>query len=259
MEEHQTTVDGVTYQLPKPFLVLATQNPIEYEGTFPLPEGQLDRFYMRIGLGYPSFSEEVEVIGRQEQEHPLHSLEPVITPEEVLLAQEQIKGIFVDGLIRQYIVGLVEATRNHSDAALGASPRGSLGLFRTSQALAFIRGRDFVLPDDVKALAQQLLAHRVIVSPQSRMRGVTGTQIVAAVLEQVPVPGLLRTSQALAFIRGRDFVLPDDVKALAQQLLAHRVIVSPQSRMRGVTGTQIVAAVLEQVPVPGLRSRSPAS
>ena len=196
MEEHQTTVDGVTYQLPKPFLVLATQNPIEYEGTFPLPEGQLDRFYMRIGLGYPTFSEEVEIIGRQEHDHPLHSLEPVITPEEVLLAQEQIKGIFVDGLIRQYIVALVEATRNHSDAALGASPRGSLGLFRTSQALAFIRGRDFVLPDDVKALAQQLLAHRVIVSPQSRMRGVTGTQIVAAVLEQVPVPGLRSRSPA---------------------------------------------------------------
>ena len=190
MEEHQTTVDGVTHPLPQPFLVLATQNPIEYEGTFPLPEGQLDRFFLRIRLGYPEFAEEVTIIERQQTEHPLRGLEPVISPEEVLEAQGRVKAVFVDGLVKQYIVALVEATRNHPDVALGASPRGSLGLFRTSQARALLRGRDFVLPDDVKALADPVLAHRVIISPQARMRGVTGVQVVASALEEVPVPGV---------------------------------------------------------------------
>ena len=198
MAEHQITVDGETFLLPRPFLVLATQNPIEYEGTFPLPEGQLDRFFLRISLGYPTFAEEVEVIERQERVNPIHSLEPVITPEEIVDAQDRVKEIFVDGLVKQYVVALVAATRHHSDVALGASPRGSLSLFRTSQALAFIHGRDFVLPDDVKELAQQVLAHRIIISPQSRMRGVTGTQVVAAVVDQVPVPGLRARSPAVS-------------------------------------------------------------
>jgi MoxR-like ATPase len=190
MAESQTTVDGETHILPKPFLVLATQNSIEYEGTFPLPEGQLDRFSLRINLGYPGFADEVAIIDQQILAHPIESLNSVISPEEILEAQQLVRKIFVDQLIKQYIVALVEATRSHPDASLGASPRGSLALFRTSQALAFLRAREFVLPDDVKSLASGVLAHRIIVSPQARIRGVTGQQIVASVLEEVPVPGL---------------------------------------------------------------------
>jgi MoxR-like ATPase len=190
MEEHQITVDGVSHPLPQPFLVLATQNPIEYEGTFPLPEGQLDRFFLRIRLGYPDYAEELTIIERQELSNPIHSLESVLSPGEVLEAQQRVKEIFVDRLVKQYIVTLVAATRAHSDVALGASPRGSLNLFRTSQALALLHGRDYVLPDDVKALAGPALAHRIILNPQARMRGVTGEQVVALVLEEVPVPGL---------------------------------------------------------------------
>ena len=190
MAEHQTTVDGVTHALPQPFLVLATQNSIEYEGTFPLPEGQLDRFSLRISLGYPGFADEVSIIDHQILEHPIDSLESVISPEGILEAQQHVREVFVDQLVKQYIVALMEATRNHPDASLGASPRGSLALFRVSQAMAFLRARDFVLPDDVKALASSVLAHRIIVSPQARIRGVTGQQVVGSVLEEVPVPGL---------------------------------------------------------------------
>ena len=190
MAEHQTTVDGVTHALPQPFLVLATQNSIEYEGTFPLPEGQLDRFSLRISLGYPAFADEVAIIDQQVLEHPIENLNSVISPERILEAQQHVREIFVDQLIKQYIVALMEATRNHPDASLGASPRGSLALFRASQALAFLRARDFVLPDDVKALASPVLAHRIIVNPQARIRGVMGHQVVGSVLEEVPVPGL---------------------------------------------------------------------
>jgi MoxR-like ATPase len=190
MAENQITVDGVTHVLPKPFLVLATQNSIEYEGTFPLPEGQLDRFSLRISLGYPGFADEVAIIEQQILAHPIESLNSVISPEGILEAQQHVREVFVDQLIKQYIVGLVEATRAHPDASLGASPRGSLALFRASQALAFLRTRQFVLPDDVKSLASTVLAHRIIVSPQARIRGVTGQQVVASVLEEVPVPGL---------------------------------------------------------------------
>lgn len=190
MAESQTTVDGETHILPKPFLVLATQNSIEYEGTFPLPEGQLDRFSLRINLGYPGFADEVAIIDQQVLAHPIESLNSVISPEGILEAQQLVREIFVDQLIKQYIVALVEATRSHPDASLGASPRGSLALFRTSQALAFLRAREFVLPDDVKSLASGVLAHRIIVSPQARIRGVTGQQVVTSVLEEVPVPGL---------------------------------------------------------------------
>jgi MoxR-like ATPase len=190
MEEHQVTVDGVTRAMPQPFMVMATQNPIEYEGTFPLPEGQLDRFLLRITLGYPAFDDEVAIMERQQISHPIESLEPVISPEGIREAQRKVREIQVDPLVKHYIVALVEATRKHDDAGLGASPRGSLSLFRTCQAQALIQGRDFVLPDDVKAMAVPALAHRIIVAPHARIRGVTGRDVVEAVLEEVPVPGL---------------------------------------------------------------------
>ena len=190
MEEHQVTVDGVTRATLQPFLVLATQNAVEYEGTFPLPEGQLDRFLLRISLGYPGFDDEVSIMENQRVTHPIDSLEPVITPEGILEAQGSVREVQVDPLVQRYIVTLVEATRKHEDVALGASPRGSLGLFRSSQALALMAGRDFVLPDDVKGLAVPVLAHRIIVAPHARIRGVTGKDVVNAVLEEVAVPGL---------------------------------------------------------------------
>ncbi|GBD11765.1 ATPase RavA [bacterium HR23] len=190
MEERQVTVEGVTHTLPRPFMVLATQNPIEYEGTFPLPEAQLDRFLLRITLGYPSFEEEIAIIERQVQVHPIETIGPVTDPEEIVRAQEAVKGVYVDALIKRYIVSLVEATRKSPEVSLGASPRASLTLFRAAQALAFIRGRDYVLPDDVKELAQPALSHRIIVAPQARMRGLDGRKVVEDILEQVPVPGV---------------------------------------------------------------------
>lgn len=190
MEERQVTVEGVTHPLPRPFMVLATQNPIEYEGTFPLPEAQLDRFLLRITIGYPSLEEEIAIIERQVQVHPIETIGPVTGPEEIVRAQEAVKGVYVDALIKRYIVSLVEATRQSPEVSLGASPRASLTLFRTAQALAYIRGRDYVLPDDVKELAQAALAHRIIVSPQARMRGMDGRKIVEDILERVPVPGV---------------------------------------------------------------------
>jgi MoxR-like ATPase len=196
MEEHQVTVDGITHPLPRPARVLATLNPIEYEGTFPLPEGQLDRFMLRISLGYPSQEDEVAVVSQQALHHPIESLEPVVTAEEILELQEIVKQIHVDQAITEYAVSLVNATRNHPDADLGASPRGSLALFRTSQALALIRGRDYVLPDDVKEMAIPVLGHRIIVPPSSRMRGVNGKMIVEAALEEVQIPGVRTGHQA---------------------------------------------------------------
>jgi MoxR-like ATPase len=196
MEEHQVTVDGITHLLPRPAMVLATLNPIEYEGTFPLPEGQLDRFMLRISLGYPSQEDEVAVVSQQALHHPIESLEPVVTAEEILELQEFVKHIHVDQAITEYAVSLVNATRKHPDTDLGASPRGSLALFRTSQALALIRGRDYVLPDDVKEMAIPVLGHRIIVPPSSRMRGVNGKMIVEAALEEVQVPGVRTGHQA---------------------------------------------------------------
>ena len=190
MEEHQVTVDGVTHALPRPGMVLATLNPIEYEGTFPLPEGQLDRFMLRISLGYPSREDEISVVSQQILQHPIESLEPVVSSDDILGLQEVVRQIHTDNAITEYAVSLVAATRNHPDADLGASPRGSLALFRTSQALALIRGRDYVLPDDVKEMAIPVLGHRVIVPPSSRMRGMTGRMIVEAALENVQVPGV---------------------------------------------------------------------
>ncbi len=189
MEERQVTVEGVTHIVPSPFMVMATQNPVEYEGTFPLPEAQLDRFLLIIRLGYPTSDEELEIIERQQMTHPIDTLQPVATSEEVVGLQQAIRDIYVDDLVKRYIVNLVESTRSHVDIALGASPRASLALFRGGQAIALIRGRDFVLPDDVKELAVPVMSHRMIVSAAARMRGVAGSEIVESLLEQIPVPG----------------------------------------------------------------------
>ena len=192
MEELQVTVDGVTHFLEQPFIVMATQNPIEYEGTFPLPEAQLDRFLIRISIGYPEFEEEMAVIEQQEQVHPIESLEAVATPTDVETMQEAAKDVFVDPTVRQYIVRLIEATRTHRDVALGASPRASLGLFRVSRGTALVQHRDYVIPDDIKDLAPSVIAHRLILSSSARMRGVRSTDVVQDLLSQVPVPGAVR-------------------------------------------------------------------
>ena len=192
MEELQVSVDGITHVLDAPFVVMATQNPIEYEGTFPLPEAQLDRFLVRIGLGYPDFAEELSVIERQEQVHPIDTLKAVATPADVIKLQESAKEIYVDGLVREYIVSLTEATRSLTDLALGASPRASLGLFRLVRAYALVQGRDFVVPDDIKNLAYGVLAHRIILSPEARMRGLKSDTVIQDLVSSVPVPGTVR-------------------------------------------------------------------
>jgi MoxR-like ATPase len=189
MEERQVTVDGTTHLLPRPFMVLATQNPIEYEGTFPLPEAQLDRFLMRIRLGYPAQEEEVDILGRQQFRHPFEILEQVVSLEELQEAQEEVKAVYVSLAVKRYIVELVRQTRQHAEVYLGASPRGSLALFRTGQARAAIQDRDYVLPDDIKFLAQPALAHRVILGPAARLRDLSADQIIQEVLVKVPVPG----------------------------------------------------------------------
>ena len=196
MEEHQVTVDGVTHPLPPPFMVVATQNPIEYEGTFPLPEAELDRFLMRLSLGYPDFAEELAIIERQEQTHPIDSLEPVARPEEVVRMQEAAKQVYVDRLVRHYIVTLTEATRSHRDVALGASPRATLGLFRTARALALVQDRDYVVPDDIKMLAPAALSHRIVLSPAARMRGIRSEVVVNELLNQINVPGMAQSGMA---------------------------------------------------------------
>ena len=192
MEELQVSVDGVTRPLEQPFIVMATQNPIEYEGTFPLPEAQLDRFLMRISLGYPSFTDELSVIEQQEKTHPIDELEAVASPEDVIKLQEAAKNVYVDTAVREYIVGLIEATRNHEDVSLGASPRASLGMFRAVRGMAILRDRDYAIPDDVKELAYAVLAHRLILSPAARMRGLHTGQVIDGLLESVAVPGASR-------------------------------------------------------------------
>ena len=192
MEELQVTVDGVTHSLEHPFVVIATQNPIEYEGTFPLPEAQLDRFLMRISLGYPEFEEELAVIEQQEQVHPIDGLEAVATPKDVIGLQQAAREVYVDRAVREYIVNLTEATRDHRDVSLGASPRASLGLFRSARALALVLDRDYVIPDDVKMLAAPVTAHRIILSPSARMRGVRSADLVSDLLNTLTVPGATR-------------------------------------------------------------------
>ena len=189
MEERQITVDGVTHRLPDPFLVMATQNPIEYEGTFPLPEAQLDRFLMRLRLGYPALADEVHVLELQQINHPINDLSEVAPLEEVLQMQEMVKYVYVSPPVKRYIVELVRATRTNTDVYLGSSPRGSLSLVRTAQVRAAINGRDFVLPDDVKGLASFVLAHRIIIDPAARLKNISAETIIQEVLHNVSIPG----------------------------------------------------------------------
>jgi MoxR-like ATPase len=189
MEEHQVTVDGVTHELPRPFIVLATQNPIEYEGTFPLPEAQLDRFMIRLHLGYPGRESEKTMLDAQRQVHPLEGISEVASTRDFVAVQEQVQDVYINDLVKEYVVRLVGATREHPDIYLGASPRGSLALYKTAQAYAALDGRDYVIPDDVKAMAVPALAHRLIVSPAARVRNVAATTIVEEILANVPVPG----------------------------------------------------------------------
>jgi len=189
MEERTVTVDGVTHVLPKPFMVLATQNPIEYEGTFPLPEAQLDRFLLRVRLGYPSASDEVRILEEQRLQHPLDTLGSVVKTKEILAAAESVKKTYVSPEVKKYIVDLTRRSRETGDVYLGASPRGSLGLFRASQAWAALQGRAYVLPDDVKVIAVPVMGHRIIVSAAARLRDLGADRIVQEIVQSVPVPG----------------------------------------------------------------------
>jgi len=189
MEERQVTVDGVTHILPRPFMVLATQNPIEYEGTFPLPEAQLDRFLIRVRLGYPRPEDEVEILDRQQYRHPLDELGQMVAVEELSQMQEAVKGIYAAPSMKRYIVSLARQTRDHPEVYLGASPRGSLALYRTAQARAALYGRDYVLPDDVKEMVVPTFAHRLILGPAARLRDLNADDIVLEIESSVPVPG----------------------------------------------------------------------
>ena len=193
MAERRVTVDGQTYALEPPFLVIATQNPVDHEGTFPLPEAQLDRFLVRLSLGYPSAEEEAKMLDLLRQGHPIDSLGAVVSADEVLASQRAIREVYVDPKVRDYIVALVRNTREHEDIALGGSPRASMALFRSAQAVAAVRGNDFVLPDDVKRMAPAVLAHRLIIRPESRLRKVTSAAVVQQILTETPVPALSRT------------------------------------------------------------------
>lgn len=188
MQEQQVTVDGVTHRTPRPFLVLATQNPIELEGTFPLPEAQIDRFLMQLRLGYPDEAEENDLLLRFEQEDPFLALEPVTSAEELIGLQRAVRQVRVEESVREYLVRVVRSTRSHPAVDLGVSPRGTLGLFRACQALAAVRGREFVIPDDVKTLAPAVLTHRIHINPQTRLRGRTPEQVVAEIVSEAPVP-----------------------------------------------------------------------
>ncbi len=189
MEERQVTVDGTTHALPRPFMVLATQNPIEYEGTFPLPEAQLDRFLLRVRLGYPDFIDEIKILDSQRLKHPIDSLKAIVKSKAVLEAAEEIKTVFVSSAAKRYIIDLTRRTRQSTDIYLGASPRGSLSLSRASQARAALNGRNHVLPDDIKDMAVAVLAHRIIVSPAARLRELNADRIVEEIIHTTPVPG----------------------------------------------------------------------
>ena len=187
MEERQATIDGVSYPMPSPFLVIATQNPIEYEGTFALPEAQLDRFMLRLRIGYPKPMEEIVILDEQKRIHPIDAVQQVLDIDELRMMQTAIKEVYVDQAVAEYIVRLVTATREHQDVYLGASPRGSLNLYRSAQAFAAMEGRDYVIPDDVKSLAVAILAHRLIVKSQASLREVDPDRIVREILASVPV------------------------------------------------------------------------
>lgn len=188
MQERQVTVDIATHRLPRPFLVLATQNPIELEGTFPLPEAQLDRFLMKVAIGYPSVAEENDILLRFERQDPLETLAKVVEPEDILAMQADVREVRVEGSVRQYVVNVCRATRHHEDIELGASPRATMALYHTAKARAAIHGRDFVIPDDIKILAPFVLTHRLVVNPQTRLRGRRPEDIIRDVVETVAVP-----------------------------------------------------------------------
>jgi MoxR-like ATPase len=188
MAERQVTADGQTYELARPFMVLATQNPIEHEGTFPLPEAQLDRFLMRMSLGYPSFSDENTMLERLRLTHPIDELEQVVGVEDLIEAQATVREVFVHEKVREYIVRLVHATRHTTELAMGASPRASAALYRSAQAIAALEGRNYAAPDDVKYVVKSVLCHRVIMAPEARLQGRDSSQIVDALIEQVPAP-----------------------------------------------------------------------
>jgi MoxR-like ATPase len=187
MQEQQVTVDGVTYSLPRPFLVLATQNPIEYEGTFPLPEAQLDRFLMRLSVGYPTQADEKTLLTHLQREHPITHLKPVVEATRLSELQRVIWEIFIEDSLQDYIIKLVTSTREHPDLVLGASPRASLALFKAAQALAAIRGRDHVIPDDVQYLVPAILTHRLMISPEAELRGRSPRSILSEILEKTPL------------------------------------------------------------------------
>jgi MoxR-like ATPase len=190
MAESRVTVDGVTHRLGPPFLVIATQNPVDHEGTFPLPEAQLDRFLMRFSLGYPTLDEELKMLELLQHAHPIDSLEPVATGEELVECQRAVREVYVDDKVRRYLMQIVHDTRSHDDVNLGGSPRASIALFRTSQALAALRGRNYVLPDDVKRVAGPVLVHRMILRPESRLRKVTAGAVVDEIIAEIAVPTL---------------------------------------------------------------------
>jgi MoxR-like ATPase len=196
MEERQATIDGVTYPMPSPFLVIATQNPIEYEGTFALPEAQLDRFMLRLRIGYPKPMEEIVILDEQKRNHPIEAVQQVLDVDELRQMQSAIKEVYVDQAVAEYIVRLVTATREHPDVYLGASPRGSINLYRSAQAFAAMEGRDYVIPDDVKSLAVAILAHRLIVKSQASLREVDPDRIVREILASVPVTAPVATPTA---------------------------------------------------------------
>ncbi|MCA9164341.1 MAG: MoxR family ATPase [Planctomycetales bacterium] len=190
MAESRVTVDGVTHTLTPPFLVIATQNPVDHEGTFPLPEAQLDRFLMKFSLGYPSMDDELKMLEMLQLGHPLDKLKSVATADELIACQRVVRNVFVDEKVRQYLMQIVHDTREHEDLALGGSPRASIALFRTSQAMAALRGRDYVLPDDVKRVVGPVMNHRVILKPESRLRRITGEQVVQDIVAEIAVPTL---------------------------------------------------------------------
>ena len=189
MGEQQVTVEGVTRQLPSPFMVLATQNPIEYEGTFPLPEAQLDRFFMRISLGYPNVDQEVAIMDQREQTDPIHQIKSVCTPAEIVELQTKASNVYIDPLVKQYIVTITQATRQHPEAALGVSPRASINLMKGGKSQALLNDRDYVIPDDIKDIATATLAHRILLTPSARMREVEQETVIADVLDAISIPG----------------------------------------------------------------------
>jgi MoxR-like ATPase len=188
MAERRVTVDGQTYSLKPPFLLIATQNPIDHEGTFPLPEAQLDRFLVRLSLGYPTMAEEGKMLERLQHGHPIDDLTPVVSAADFVACQQAVREVYVDARVRKYLLQLVEATRQHEDLHLGGSPRASIALFRTGQALAAMSGRNFVLPDDIKKMAHAVLAHRLILRPESRLRKITAATIVNEIVTEIAVP-----------------------------------------------------------------------